>query len=119
MAISVENEKYLYPNKKSPVFVAWCDQFGNMESSMWQYKDWYVLQGDQSASIGSTYAVDYRNAIEQLHDFIEREMDWILEHSKIEFQIKEIDGSLDKYGETKATPIYKLNLNQIKKYFTE
>lgn len=97
------------PTKKNPTFTASCTYFGAIENG--SYKNTEV-----NNSTTDTFAISFAEAVTELHNWIKLN-DWaVLENPKCKFEIYSIDGTLDKWGETKRVKVYSISAAKAKKY---
>lgn len=101
-----EISKYITPTTKDPVFSAYCSVFGSIETNY--YKDYMV-----NFCIGSTFATNYIDAVNNLHQWIKENRDFVIKN-KASFELSLINGNIDKYGDILHTKIYKLSFKTIK-----
>ena len=105
---------YIIPTKQSPVFTAYCEDFGTIEASI--YKDWNIKKVDVCSMVGSTFALHYHDAVINLHEWIKENADYVKGLKKINFVISEVDGSMNGWGEVKYKPVYSINPIKARKY---
>ena len=99
----------LTPTKESPIFTAECNSYPIEESI---YKDYEVDAGDY-ISRGSTFAVDYDTAVNDLHKWLKENTDHL---TKENWFISMIDGSLNKDGEIAKKVVYSITTAKAKQY---
>ena len=94
------------PTKENPVFAADCSVFG------------YIDGPFKRSTINNcgiyTFALDFTNAINDLHEWIKSCEKDLLEEKKCSFSIYLVDGSLDKYGEIKLNKVYTISSKKAK-----
>lgn len=94
--------------KQNPVFIASCNHFGYLERTL--YKRWII--GNRT---GYTWALNYTDAINELHSWI-KDNEWaIKEYPKCTFDIFRIDGTLNKYQEISEEKVYSISAAKAKK----
>lgn len=104
---TIEKE-YIIPTKQDPVFQADCDHFGYIETGIWKSH----LVGNCTSS---TFALDFTEAIVELHQWI-LDNEWILtEYPKAKFGIGIIDGSVDKNGDAIKKQVYSISVAKAKR----
>lgn len=105
---------YCTPSKQYPVFTATCEDFGTIEESI--YKMWNIKKEGVINQVGTTFALNYVDAINNLHEWIKENADYVKRLKNINFVINAIDGSLNKWGEVVETKVYSINSSKAKKY---
>lgn len=104
----MNTSNYIIPTKKNPVYTAECDYFGYIETRF--YKDLIV-----NNSICSTFELNYKNAVNKLHEWIIDNKNVLNEYPKCKFNIELIDGTINKYNGTKRKKVYTISANKAKK----
>ena len=99
------NDNYLTPSKLSPIFVAECDYFGFIEDSI--YKD-YMIEYDDCQSIGRTFALYYKDAVNNLHEWLQNNSYILKEYPKAKFNIYMVDGTSLR-GQTTRIKVYTIS----------
>ena len=102
---------YIKPTKQRPVFKCYNDYSGYIEDSF--YKEWEI-KTERCWTVGSTFALNLSEAIQDLHSYICKNKEYIALNSK--FTIVMIDGKIDKYGEIKEIKCYSISMKQAKQF---
>ena len=109
------NQDYITPTKGRPVFNANCTAFGTIETGM--YKHWNVKKEGVINQVGATFACNFADAVNLLHEWIKENAEYVNEYpAKISFNIEVIDGSIDKYGDVNYLKVYSITAAKAKKY---
>ena len=104
----MEISNYIIPTKKNPVYTAECDYFGYIETEF--YKDLFV-----NNSYCSTFALNYKDAVNKLHEWIIDNKNILNEYPKCKFNISLVDGTIDKYNNKKEKKVYTISAIKAKK----
>lgn len=108
---------YIIPTKKNPVFTAVCNDFGYIEESI--YKMWNIrIVGVENPTnaCGCTFACNYMDAVQNLHEWIKENREYVKGLSNITFRIEAVDGSVDKWGDVIYKTVYSITAAKAKKY---
>lgn len=97
---------YIIPTKKSPVFTAVCEDFGYIEESI--YKMWNIKKEGIINHVGWTFACDYSTAVNNLHEWMKENADYVRRCKNIKFKIMVVDGSYDKWGDVITKEVYSI-----------
>jgi len=109
----MEISNYIKPTKQNPVFVAKNSYWGYIEQNV--YKMWNV-KNEQYNLVGCTFAVNYADAINNLHDWIIENKGILNEVPKCNFTIQCVDGTVNKFGEPVYKKVYTISASKAKKY---
>ena len=101
---------YIIPTKESPVFVAVCSYFGYL------YRGMYKMNKVRN-SVCDTWAVNYMDAVNELHEAIKANPHWVNENPDCNFTIYAMDGSWeDRHDQAKLVKVYEISAKKAKKY---
>ena len=108
----METNNYIQIKKGSKVFIACNDYFGFFGSGI--YKMWNVKNGENS-HYGETFALNFKEAVNMLHEYIQENEYMIKEYPKTKYSIYMIDGTMNKYGEVNFKEVYSITTAKAKK----
>jgi len=103
----MNDDNYITPTKKHPVFTASCSLFGYIERCF--YKQYKIKLRDNSYLVGDPFALNLTEAIAELHSWIQEESEWLKDNKQANFSIHMIDGLLDKWGEPQRLKVYEIS----------
>lgn len=109
--LNEEENKYIRPTKKSPVFVAQCDWFGFIEENLWKE---YLVNTPDGGHIGRTFAIRYHDAVNGLHEWIKENPETLKEYPKCKFDILLVDGSWDRHNDPVRKKVYTISAAKAK-----
>lgn len=104
-------QDYIRPTKKSPVFIAVCDWFGNIEEE--RYKD-YEIKTDGYWCVGSTFGISFRGSVNRLHEWIQDNPTVVKDYPKCKFEIYLLDGTVTK-DKSNQVKVYSISASKAKK----
>ena len=100
---------YHTPTKEHKIFTVVCDAFGYIEGS-YHYKRWTVRD-----ICGDTFAIDFKDAVNDLHEWIIKNKQVIKNYPACKFSISVIDGYWDeKRNGPKETKVYVISARKAK-----
>jgi hypothetical protein len=103
--------EYINPTKESPIFKCYNDWFGYIEESFYKA---YQIKTEKHWTVGSTFALRLEDAINNLFSYIKEHREDIEPKSK--FTIVMVDGTTDKYDDTREIKCYSISMKQAKQF---
>ena len=104
-------EEFITPTKKNPIFIASCDYFGYIEESTCKE---YLVNTPDGGTIGRTFALHYKEAINRLHEWIQENPEVLKSYPKCKFTVSLVNGTYDRFNSPVQKKLYTLSASKAK-----
>jgi hypothetical protein len=106
---------FITPTKDRPVFMLWCSDYGTHDG---RFKEYCIQKSNAGRVLGGrVWGMRYAVAVNELHEMLKENKEALIENYKdsLKFEIRLIDGSLDKWeDDAKEKKVYSITLRQAK-----
>lgn len=108
---TMDTSNYITPTTQQPIFMAISSYFGPIAGP---YKEWCISSIN---SVGPTFALNYKDAIHNLHEWMIENKDMIIRNcpATSTFFIQVVNGNT-KSDEKVAHKVYEINVLKAKQY---